>query len=193
MEFAPGRADLSPPDREDLVKLGEAMLARPELALTVAGPAAPAIDRPVLQEQRLEQLLEERLAGQDPNELTLDAERKVLEALWTEQQPGPAPEASLETLRAAHTSAPAENTDTEPVFDETAYLAELRSRLAAAQAVLDEDLQALAQARATAVSTALLEAQPELAGRIVTESPAFIEADPAADYVPLELGVSIDD
>jgi hypothetical protein len=188
MEFPAGRADLLPPDREDLAKLGEAMLERPELALTVAGLASPALDRPALQEERLERLLEERLAAAGGGEGSLDADRRALEDLFAEQLPGE----SLDTLRAAHTTAAAEGSEDAPAFDETAYRAELRERLARAQPVDDAELLALADARAGSVAAALLEAQPGLAGRVVTQTSALMDDESEEDYVPLELGVSVE-
>ncbi len=187
MEFRPGSAELTPPDREKLVKLGEAMLQRPELALEVGGTWAPSVDRPALQQAAFAARQEAWLAANpgDDDELSTARDRRILEALFLETFPAE----PLETVRATHSAPPADDPEGDPVLDETAYAGELRQRLVEATEVGDDALQALAGDRAQAVLDALAAAHPE-AGLALSES-APEATEPGEDgTVPLELGVS---
>lgn len=190
MAFAPGRTDISPPDREKLVKLGEAMLERPELVVEVGGTWAPEADRSALQKQRVAARLSawQEENPSDGSELSTARERRGLEALFAESFPGEA----LEPLQTTHSSPPADDPEGEGVLDEPAYLAALRDRLVAATAVEQAALEGLARERATAVLTTLREGQPEAELNATEVAPEAVE--PAEDgTVPLELGVSAGD
>lgn len=185
LAFAPGRANVSPPDREKLAKLGEAMLQRPALAIEVNGVYAESLDRQALQQLQLEQRIEAREAEHpgDTDELSTVRQRRVLEALFAETFPGE----SLEPLVAEHTPTPADD-DPEPLLDEPAYLAALEQRLAGAQAVSRADLETLAETRAQAVVEALRASQPDAGLNVATGSSGPVE--PGEDgRVPLELSV----
>lgn len=64
--FAPGEADLSPPEKEKLVRLAEALSSRPQLLLVVQGRYSPEVDGPVLREQSLTTRVA-TLLGTDPS------------------------------------------------------------------------------------------------------------------------------
>ncbi len=191
LRFAPGRSDLSPPDREKMVKLGDAMLQRPELALAVGGVFAENVDRPALQRQVLDARIEAWQADHpgSAEELSTERQRRTLEALFTASFP----EQPLAAIQAEY-SAPIPAQEGEdagastPVLDEPAYIAGLEARLVDAQAVGPSDLQALADARAAAVVAALAEAHPDAGLVVSTTAPEPTEADDNGE-VPLELSV----
>jgi hypothetical protein len=187
LSFAAGQAELSPPDREQLVKLAEAMGQRPELSLTVAGVLAPEVDRPALQAQRLDQLLDARadeLAV--TGEAGLDRKRLALEAAFSSQFPG-----EDITATAASFTGPPPAEGEAGVLDEPAYLAALRKRLLDAQVISSEDLASLAQARADAVVTGLSGESGDAVANIRRAESTRVEASESGE-VPLELAVEAD-
>lgn len=187
LAFQPGRSDLSPPDREKLVKLAEAMGQRPELTLEVGGSWVPDADRQALQASGAEAAIDAWLeANPGPeDELSTDRERRALEALFAQH----APAEPLETLQAEFSTPPADDPEGDPVLDEPAYLARLRERNIDAVIVTEADLQALARERAAAVIEGLRATQPEAELPVTEVDPEPAEA--AEDgSVPLELGVS---
>ncbi|MCG8443517.1 MAG: DUF748 domain-containing protein, partial [Caulobacterales bacterium] len=62
IEFRPGQADLTPPEREKLAKLAEALALRPGLTLSVPSVAAPEVDRSELQVRSVEARIETAVA-----------------------------------------------------------------------------------------------------------------------------------
>lgn len=198
LTFEPGSAEVSPPDREQLIKLAEAMAQRPELALEVAGVWAPALDRPALQAERLAADMAawqaENPGGED--ELSTARDRRTLEALFSRRFPA----TPLESVAAAHTAPPPVQPETgeaaAPELDVTAYLADLRGRLAAAIDVTRAEFESLGRARADAVLLALGVGVDETALKVVEAEPVEIDpadVDGAEDgTVPLELAVSAD-
>lgn len=192
LRFQPGRADVSPPDREQLAKLAEAMNARPVLSLVVTGVYSQEIDRPALQQQAFEARFEAQRAAvldsEDAEEM--DADRAALEALFSNAFPN----TPLESVRTEFTSTLAAEEGVEPagapVLDESAYLAGLRKRLIEAEEISEAELKALGAARARAAVTALRESSDgtQLA---VTISDNVETADDMEGAVELELDVSV--
>jgi uncharacterized protein involved in outer membrane biogenesis len=190
--FLAGRFDLTPPEREKIVQLREALQQRPELSVAVAGAFDPAIDVPALQYARLRDAVMERIGGEDPIQeeefrMLNDDIRGVLEAIFTERFPNVA----LGDVKDAHRAPPADDPEAEPVLDELAYAADLRDRLLAAEQITPGDLEALGTARAEAIRTAFLENSEFDAGRVVLEAPAASESEDG-EWVVMELGVAAD-
>lgn len=197
LSFEPGRAELSPPDREQLLKLAEAMAQRPELALEVAGVWAPELDRPALQAARVEADMaawEAANPGGD-DELSTARDRRTLEALFTQRFPA----TPLDTVATEHMAAPpnpGETGDAAPELDEIAYLADLRGRLESAIDVTQTEFETLAAARAAAVISGLGVDEAGTSLKVVEAAP--IEIDPSEvdaeedGDVPMELAVSAD-
>lgn len=185
LRFNPAEADVSPPDKEQLIKLGEALLQRPELTIEVNGTYDARIDGPALAAQALQARFEERAAllpiGED--ELSTDHERRVLEALFAEQLPG----AQLEAIRTEHTATA--EAGAERVLDTPAYVAALRARLEAAQPIGEAQLTALAQARAESVLATLLASQPDAGLKAAAGTVEAVSSDDPK-VVPMELAVS---
>ncbi|MDP2142098.1 MAG: DUF748 domain-containing protein [Gammaproteobacteria bacterium] len=169
--FLPGRADLSPPERQKLLRLATALTERPQLQLSITGAYASDEDTAVLREQFLARriAMEMALAAQAPEQESVVVSRTtILENLYRAAQPATAsgadPEAFLESLRTQHTRAA---TDSEPeMFDELAYSEALRRELLPLEPVGQADLEGLAAVRAGAVSRQLAATSPELAARI---------------------------
>ncbi len=188
LRFSAGEAEISPPDRESLLKLAEAMRQRPELKLEVAGTYAREVDTLALQTKQAEQRLAtavSELQG-SASELTTDQRRQVMEQLLASSLTAE----DLLALQQQHSSIP-EGEDPEkaqPVLDETAYLETLRQKLVAAEPVGETELRGLAEARADAV-TAMLAGEnaenPLPVGRLEVVA---VDAD-ENDEVPLELKV----
>ena len=156
VEFLAGRSDLTPPQRERVDKLAEALAKRPQLVLVVTGAFAPDLDRPALQREAAVAALRKRLAeaGADTEGVTLTdaAARDALRSMFVEAYP----DADLAALRERFTRvleglSEEEAEDAEPEFDPVAFQAHLADRVIAAQPVDRAALAALANARARAV------------------------------------------
>ena len=161
IEFAPGRSDVSPPQREKLIRLAEALEQRPQLQLRVPPVFAQQADEQALARLLLAQRIETRLSASEasgPDDMTASARRvAALEQILIED--GLAVQ-SLDVLRLMH-MLPA--TQTEPArLDELAYAAALRSRLLAQQSVAQEELEALGVQRAQQVLAVIRESRPAL-------------------------------
>jgi len=188
-QFLAGRADLTPPELEKVAQLQEALRQRPELAIEVSGPFDPAIDVPALQYQQLRSVVTERLgedyANPDEEFRMLNEEiRIVFEALFVERFP----DTPLDSVKADHLVPPADKPQGEPVLDQTAYAADLRDRLLASETVGQQDLEALANARAEAIRAAFIADGEFDAARIVIAAPSAAEPE-ESEWVVMELGV----
>lgn len=188
LEFEPGRAELTPPERGKLTKLAEALNLRPQLTLKIPPVWDPEIDADALRvlqtDARIESLLADTQAGDD-EQMFAARRRDAVEMLFQ----GDFPDVDLEDVRAQfRTPVDPEQPEGESTLDQTAYIAELRDRLVAASGVSDAALEALAFGRATAVVSALTEAAEIDAARLRIEDPR--EADVTEDgWVQMTLEV----
>jgi len=145
--WQPGSSELTPPEREKLVKLAEAIVKRPDLHLEIAGVFHRELDRQALALSKLTQQLQAKLG--DPNldiDLTDPKHLKKLEELYGEYQLTP----SLTELRKADETANGDNADSN--FN---YAGNLEAQLLAAMPISDEDLLTLANARAQHIANFL--------------------------------------
>jgi len=191
-EFLAGRSDLTPPELEKVVQLKEALQKRPELTVEISGVTDKAIDVPALKFIQLRALAVERLgedfSDKDRHSMLLDVSiRSLLEALFAERNPG----IPLEGVKAEHMKPPASNPEEKPVLDDLAYATDLWERLLASEVITDQDLTELAQARATAISTAFLASGEFDESRVVIAEPKEVESEDG-EWVRLELGVVSD-
>jgi hypothetical protein len=76
-------------------------------------------------------------------------------------------------------------------LDGLAYAADLRDRLLAAEEITQQDLDALANARAETIRTAFLAADALDAGRVVLEEPTATESEDG-EWVVIELAVAVE-
>lgn len=182
ISFEAGRADLTPPQREVLAKLADALAQRPQLTLSVTPVFDPLGDRRALQEAGLEARLDARLAGEEETDAMIGERRlKHLEALYDEA--GLAPDRP--TLKADASPPNAEGT---PTFDPLIYAETLRRALIDAEPVADGDLTALAGQRVATVHQALLAAVELAPERLATQPPETEEADQDGQIrMPLEV------
>jgi hypothetical protein len=191
-QFLAGRADLTPPEMEQIGLLQEALRKRPELAIEVGGGYAPEIDVPALQYDRLRDEVVSRL-GQDPGAdgqeiRMLDEQlRSTLEAVFVERFP----EIPLDTVKAEHSSPPPDDPEGKPVLDGLAYAADLRDRLLAAEEISEADLESLANDRARAIEQAFLASGEFNSARIRIAEPQEVESE-GDEWVLMELGVAVE-
>jgi len=146
--FAPGDALITPPQRETLAKLAEALDQRPQLTLEVAPVRNSSADQIAIAERMLDAQIELSMQAQADNQSHTEALRSTLERLY-DAEPG---EAAREALAAAHTAEVAEGGSQ---LDVPAYNAALRQALIDAHDVPELDLNVLAQARLDAIHEAL--------------------------------------
>jgi uncharacterized protein involved in outer membrane biogenesis len=186
--FAPGRADLLPPEREKLLKVVDLLAKRPNLSVSVPAAVSVATDTSALKQARLEETVEKQLqagkGSRGDSARDLDARtRRVVEELYAAAFPGQ----PLKALQERFTAAPPDQPKAKARFDEGAYVAELRRLLIDAQAVSPADLDALGSARAGEIRGALL-AGGVADTRVRTGPRKDVDAKDAAVPLALELG-----
>ena len=170
LQFEAGLAELTPPDREKLVKLAEALSQRPELVLQVPPTMDAAIDRKAMQFSAVDAWVNEQMSEKDESpDMFVKRQRKVLERLYKDT----VQDSDIKALRASFTRPPTEGA--KPQLDEVAYSADLRRQLAELQPVSDAQLDALAENRAGAVMGALLAASPTLEDQLRQSEPVQSE------------------
>ncbi|WP_320836647.1 DUF748 domain-containing protein [Zhongshania sp.] len=159
--YPAGRSDLTPPQRQRVGLLRQALVKRPELALELAGPFDPDVDGPALKRQRAVEQLAEWLREQGREvssaDLTAEPTQDAMEAIFS----GAYPETSLDEVRERFTREQDQNPEGRSAFDAVAYRAHLAEAVIAVQPVTDADLVALGQARAAAVRDRLLAETPD--------------------------------
>lgn len=178
--FLAGRSDLTPPEMERTAQLAEALALRPELVLEVNGVIAREADSLALQTMKLDAAVEERVAALGDTDGAMFAEQQleVLEQMFTESGIADMPQAALDALRLQFTTAAVDGAETSTdQFDQLAFTNDLRQQLIAIQVVEDSELAALANARASNTSEAIVAANAELQGRTVIGGPQAIEAE----------------
>ncbi|MEZ5526966.1 MAG: DUF748 domain-containing protein [Gammaproteobacteria bacterium] len=213
--FMPGRSDLLPPEREKLLKLGSALVERPQLQLELAGVYAGSEDREAMQQNvfdaRVALALEaarqaandaralaeaQRAVAESPDTIVVPAvpsatelRRQVLERFYRESATDAAAMAEVETLLEARREEFTVLTQQPPQFDETAYLESLRRSLIALEAITQADLERLAAERQEAIVAALLSLDTTLSARLVTP-PGASDVALQEERVPMELALS---
>lgn len=191
-QFLAGRSDLAPPEMEQIGLLQEALQKRPELAIEVSGGYAPEIDVPALQYARLRDAVLSRVGegvieGGQPLRMLDQQLRSTLEAIFAERFP----DISLETLKAEHSSPPADDPEGTPVLDDLAYAADLRDRLLAAEPIGQAELEDLANARAASIQEAFLASGEFAADRIEVTEPSEVESE-GGEWVVMELSLAVE-
>lgn len=193
VEFPAGRSDLTPPMRERINTLHEALEQRPALVLELAGAFDPALDGPPLRHRSAMDELQQRLAeaGREVEDPSLSAEsvRETLEMMFAEHYP----DTNLEAMRARFTKTD-EDSPEEETFDGLSYRNHLAERVVAAQPLADEDLEALGNARAAAVRDALMASETDrgiAASRLRLLDPTQADAGDGK-RVAMEIGIAPD-
>ena len=189
-QFLAGRADLTPPELEKITQLEKALQQRPELVVEISGVTDPIIDEPALKYIHLRDTVREML-GDEANEtnddtLMLDVEiRSLLETLFVERYPG----TSLDSLKAELMAPPADDPEGKPALDELAWSGKLRDQLLASEAISEQDLTNLAQARAEVIRAAFLASGQISESRVVIAQPEKVESGDG-EWVTLPLAVA---
>lgn len=198
--FAPGRAQLTPPEQERLKKVAEALAKRPQLQVTVRGGVDPAADGTALKERALRAALAQKLGvklepGEDPGPVAYDNAKtqRALEALAAERGGANALadfQAAFEKTagRPAKRVNPALALVGQASDDREFYVALFASLVEKAPAP-EAELQALAESRAAAVVQALTATAGLDPARVAAGKPETAEARDRAVPSKLELGV----
>jgi len=189
LHFSAGQAEISPPDREQLVKLVDAMQQRPELRLEVAGAYVVEADKQALQTQQVDQRIEASVAAMKSagEALSTEQRRRVMEQMLANSEPG----LDLLALQQEFSSIPAGEEPEKAaavLLDETAYLQALRQCLIDAEPIGETELLALAEARADAVMAAIAGDGTESPLAVARLPAVVVDATDGAE-VPLELKV----
>lgn len=183
--FEPGSANLSPPAKEKLAKLAQALEKRPNLNLQVPGASIAAVDGLAIRRARVDKAVTAQIeAGKGQY---TEADRRAVESLFTEKFPNE----SLAALQETFTHPPEDDPKGKAQLDQQAYVASLRQKLIDAEVVTPADLSALADGRADAIIDALTKGSGIDSARIVRIKPA--EAKPTevkptgAGWIPVTL------
>jgi hypothetical protein len=193
VNFIAGRADLTPPERERVGKLVEALKLRPQLALELPGSYDPDVDGLALRQARVAARVEARLStgGDAAGTEFAEARRAILEALYLESGAGDAAP-GLDALRLDFTSAPPDaDEDAGAQLDTLAYAAELERRLVDAETVGKAELAEIAAQRSATVLSAVLEIDPALEPRVFAGKPVSVE-NGEESAVPMEIVLTAD-
>lgn len=156
IRFLPGRADIAAPEREVLIKLKEALQLRPQLVLDIPPVTAPE-DTTALKTSAVNQRIDAALElTQESEELLTTKRRTVLETLYLAS----AAATSLTEIQLLHTAItdvvdPA--VEASSTLDIIAYNSDLRQRLIDLETLAGSELETLANERANAVSSFLLD------------------------------------
>lgn len=182
--FVAGDAALRGPEAEDLAKLAEALVQRPELQLEVGAAFDAERDGRAMRERRLDAAISGRFEAGAGSGKDGDPVRLIMEAMYAEAAGAEAPGA----LQAAHSSMPPGGD--KPVLDETAYIEALRAALLEQQVVEEQDLRLLGMERAASVRNYLVESGGLDAARIaLAEAGAAPRADDNLVFLKLDLAV----
>ncbi len=198
--FAAGRNTLSPPEREKLARVAEALAARPQLALTVGGAYDPAVAGRALAHRDLALALATELdeavaAGDDPPppDFAGAASQLALEKLAAERV-GKAAVDAFATRQAEQTGREVKRIN--PVAgrlgrasEDAPFYAALFDHLVASAAQPEARLLELGRQRAAAVAEVLAAQSGLDAARVTLAEPGEAEARDDGVPVQLELGV----
>ncbi len=187
VSFQPGVSDVPPPAQENLARLAGAMEQRPQLTLALHGVYDPTLDADAIQQRKLDDLVQQRLENDMPR--GDNPVRKTLESLFDGFYGTEARQALVNKHTSAPTTKPGDKA--KPTLDETAYVEELRARLEETQAATDEELTALADARAEATRQALLSDGAMTEDRVALGASKPVETSEETE-VRMELAVSVD-
>lgn len=156
IRFLPGRADIAAPEREVLIKLKEALQLRPQLVLDVPPVTAPE-DTTALKTSAVNQRIDAALElTQESEELLTTKRRTVLETLYLASAAATSL-TEIQQLYTAITDVVDPAVEASSTLDIIAYNSDLRQRLIDLETLAGSELEALANERANAVSSFLLD------------------------------------
>jgi hypothetical protein len=142
ISFFAGRTDLSPAQNEKIKQLGEALIKRPDLQITISGVYLASFDTAELQEEKFEARLREQLSkGLADANIGSRKYISTMEKLYSEK--GLTPDLN-ELKRNAQRLA----TDDNQNVDQLSYIKAVKDKLVATEIITQEDLLQLAASRA---------------------------------------------
>lgn len=184
--FEPGDATITPPQRETLAKLSEALGQRPQLILEVAPVRNTPADSMALAESTLDAEIELSLQqSRSDNQSHTDALRAALESLY-DAEPRTVAKSDI---AASHQ---AEDAEGKLLLDVPAYNAALRQALIESREVAKLELSTLAQNRLDAIRQALTALVALSESRLRALPPAEVDLNEDG-LVPMSLNVTIAD
>ena len=150
ISFFAGRTDLSPAQTEKVQQLGEAMLKRPDLQITIAGVYSAAFDTDTLKEEKFNAALREQIS-QNLTDANIGSRKYIatLEKLYEEKNLTP----SLDELKR---NALNQQDDDNDNVDRLTYVRSVKDALVATEVITHEDLMQLADNRAKIVYDQLI-------------------------------------
>ncbi|WP_331345176.1 DUF748 domain-containing protein [Cellvibrio sp. UBA7661] len=145
ISFFAGRTDLSPAQTEKVQQLGEAMLKRPDLQITIAGAYSATFDTDTLKEEKFNAALRGQIS-QNLTDANIGSRKYIatLEKLYAEKNLTP----SLDELKRNALNQPDDESDN---MDRLAYVRSIKDALVATEVISQEDLIQLANKRAQVV------------------------------------------
>jgi hypothetical protein len=177
--FETGAAELSPPEREKVAKIADALVLRPNLRLTLHAVADPDADALALRKSAVAARLDASVGDEDASGRLKIVQNMVKDAF---------PDLQLDPLREQFKAVPPSGG--KPVLDETAYQNALVEKLIGAEALEPDAVASLGAARAAAVRTALLQNSALDAARITDGDPAQA-AVANSGAVPMKLDLTV--
>lgn len=155
VDFDPGRSDLIPPEKEKLDSLAAELGRKPDLILSVEGRYDSISDVAALREASLQRQIASRrdsLGKKEQSDTSTSMLAQIMSSLY-ESKFGKASRDSLEL--SFKTAWDQDTTHRGAKFDPSAYQAEVRARLLAAQPLEAGDLERLGRQRAISIVAAL--------------------------------------
>lgn len=146
ISFFAGRTDLSPAQAEKVKQLGEALIKRPDLQITIPGVYSASFDTSALQEEKFDSKLREQLS-KGLTDANIGSRKYIatLEKLYQEQGLSP----SLDELK-KNSQNPTDDNDSDNL-DQLTYVKAIKQALVATELITTEDLVQLAKQRAQVV------------------------------------------
>jgi hypothetical protein len=176
IDFAPGSAELDPPEKEKILHLAQVLAKRPQLGLVVPGVVDPEADRTKLQLDALDARMAKDLGDRN----TVKRQRQFLEQLFEERIGKDQLDPMLQRFSGPKEGQP------DASLDEPSYVAALRESVAKTEPIGESSLASLAQARAEAVAGALKQIPGFDAGHVSLRGSTTVQAgDDGA--IPLKL------
>ncbi len=190
--FAAGGANLSPPARETLEKLAEAMTRRPQLVLELAGVYAADADRQAIQAARLNAAVTAEVEAliEDDSVPVAMRRNRALENLFVERFT----ELRLDELRSAFTrqatDAEAEGGQPGDRLDTASFYGALRNQLRQTFEVGSDELETLARGRASAIAAFLSEQSGIEPDRLRVRDIARVDGEDSSVRLSFELAAA---
>jgi hypothetical protein len=181
VEFASAKTLITPPQREKLDKLAKMMRKRPKIELEIVGAYDKAQDSLGLQKQKLIALVLQKSDDKNIKDKESVLTLNVLEEIFEKAKGKKALEALQEKLHQAYE---------DDVDYKRVYKKELISGCLALQRVTQQELEALAQQRAEAISTYMVQ-EKHLAMQRITIAQTYTQSE-AQKMVEVKLEIKVD-